>query len=155
MLKVFLSQVYAAIPPKLVAAILRCLHPRFSVSVVGVFFAPSGQILMLRHVYRHSYPWGLPAGFLSTGENPETGVLRELKEETGLIATTTGVVLITSIAKRHLEIVIRGVVDPAQAPRISHEIFEIAYFNVDALPPAMPPDQRALVIALANSRAAQ
>ncbi len=154
MLKILLSRVYAAVPPKLVAAILRRLHPKFSVSVVGAFFTPDGKILVLRHVYRHSYPWGLPSGFLSAGESPETGVLRELKEETGLVATTASVVSITSIAEHHLEIVIRGTIDPAQAPRISHEIFEIAYFGIDELPAAMPPDQRTLIAALVSSRAA-
>lgn len=153
MLKTVLSRIYAAVPPKVIAALLRRLHPRFSVSVVGAFFTPDGKVLVLRHVYRHSYPWGLPSGFLSAGENPAAGVLRELKEETGLTATTTGIVSISPIAKRHLEIVFRGVIDPAQTPRISHEIFEIAYCDVSALPAAMPPDQRTLVMALANSRA--
>ena len=154
MLKVALSRIYAAVPPKLVATLLRCLHPRFSVSVVGAFFAPDGKVLVLRHVYRHSYPWGLPSGFLSAGESPETGALRELKEETGLAAAITNVVSITSIAARHLEIIFHGMVDPAQTPRVSHEIFEIAYFDVHELPAAMPPDQRKLVIELASSRAA-
>lgn len=154
MLKTVLSRVYATVPPKLIAAVLRRLHPRFSASVVGAFFAPDGKVLVLRHVYRHSYPWGLPSGFLNAGENPENGALRELKEETGLVATITGLVSITSIASRHLEIVFRGTIDPSQTPRISHEIFEIAYFNVGQLPTAMPPDQRALVAALVSSRAA-
>ncbi len=154
MIKVLLSRIYGAIPPKAIAAVLRLLHPKFSVSVVGAFFAADGTILLLRHVYRHSYPWGLPAGFLSSGEGAESGVLRELQEETGLSAQTTGLVSVTSIAKRHLEIVIGGTIDRTQTARVSHEIFEVAYFSVTDLPAAMPPDQRALVIRLANSRAA-
>ena len=151
MFKTALSRIYAALPPKLIAGVLRRLHSRFSVSVAGVFFAPDGKVLLLRHVYRDSYPWGLPSGFLSAGESPETGVLRELKEETGLTATTAGVVSITSIAQRHLEIVIRGAIDSTQTPRVSHEIFEVAYFATTELPAAMPPDHRALVATLARA----
>jgi ADP-ribose pyrophosphatase YjhB (NUDIX family) len=152
MLKTVLSRIYAATPPKVIATVLRVLHPRFSVSVVGAFFTAEGKVLLLRHVYRHSYPWGLPSGFLSTGEDPEVGVLRELMEETGLTATTSGVISVTSIARRHLEIVIRGAIAQSQTPRISHEIFELGYFTVDDLPAAMPPGQRALVINLRAER---
>lgn len=154
MLKALLSRVYAAVPPKLVATLLRRLHRRFSASVVGAFFTPDGKVLVLRHVYRHSYPWGLPAGFLNVGENPEAGALRELKEETGLVATISGLVSITSITSRHLEIAFHGTIDPTQTPRLNHEIFEIAYCDVAALPTAMPSEQRRLVAALASSRVA-
>jgi ADP-ribose pyrophosphatase YjhB (NUDIX family) len=151
--KALLARVYGVIPPAFVRALLAFLHPSFSVSVVGAFFAPDGRVLLLRHVYRHSYPWGLPSGFLAAGETPETGVLRELKEETGMSARTERVISVTPIARRHLEVLILGVVDPAQPVVISHEIFEAGFFFTHDLPAAMPPAHRALVQQLANSRA--
>jgi len=49
---------------------------------------PGGLIPLIRQ-YRpavESYTWELPAGLLDPGETPETACVRELKEETGLVA---------------------------------------------------------------------
>ncbi len=41
-------------------------------------------LLVKRGVLPHIGSWCLPGGFMEIGETPEEGVLRELKEETGL-----------------------------------------------------------------------
>jgi NAD+ diphosphatase len=152
-MKALLSRIYGMIPPAFVRGVLGFLHPRFSLSVVGVFFAADGQVLLLRHVFRHSYPWGLPSGFLAAGETPEAGVLRELKEETGMTARTDRVISVTPIANRHHEIFIVGRIERAQPVVVSHEIFEAAFFPIHALPAAMPPEHRVLIQKLASSGA--
>jgi len=52
---------------------------------------PSGRLLLIRV---HRYPvqqfmWEFPAGLVDPGEDPETASLRELKEETGVVAISS------------------------------------------------------------------
>ncbi|MCY0884417.1 MAG: NUDIX domain-containing protein [Firmicutes bacterium] len=56
----------------------------FVVAVVGVVWASPDHVLLLRHSYRPRYPWGLPTGWVRAGETPETALLREIREESGL-----------------------------------------------------------------------
>ena len=58
--------------------------PRNQVGVYGVIFNDAGQVLMLEHVFRPSYPWGLPGGWVSRGENPADAIRREIIEELNL-----------------------------------------------------------------------
>ena len=60
------------------------LIPRHQVGAVGVVFNPTGQILLVEHVFRPHYNWGLPGGWVERGENPAGAVRRELEEELGL-----------------------------------------------------------------------
>src|SRR5512139_1563850 len=47
-----------------------------------------GHVLLVRRSYTERFlpgAWGVPCGKLEAGESPADGVLRELKEETGLL----------------------------------------------------------------------
>ena len=144
-MKKLLSFVYRCTPIRVTRILLRGLNPTFSIGVAGIFLTPEGKVLVQRHVYRHQYPWGLPSGFLETGETPEEGALRELEEEVGLKATVEGIIGSYFIRPHHLEVAVKGTIDPAQPPRFSHEIFELAYVDPESLPDAMPADQKAMV----------
>lgn len=144
-MKKFLSFVYGRTPAGLTRVLLRGLNPTFSIGAAGVFLTPDGKVLVHRHVYRHTYPWGLPSGFLKAGESPEQGALRELAEEAGLEAQAEGIIGMYFIHPRHLEVAVKGTVDPSQPMRLSHEIFEAVYVAPDALPAAMPADQKEMV----------
>ena len=144
-MKDLLAFIYRRTPAWLTRGILRGTNPTFSIGAAGVFLEQGGRVLVQRHVYRHSYPWGLPSGFLAAGETPEQGALRELAEETGLKGTVEGIIGCYFIHPRHFEVAVRGTVDSAQVPRLSHEIFEIDFVPPHRLPEAMPPDQKAMV----------
>lgn len=144
-LKKLLSLVYRCTPIRVTRILLRAVNPTFSIGAAGVFLTAEGKVLVQRHVYRHRYPWGLPSGFLKTGETPEQGALRELREEVGLDAHVDGIIGSYFIHRRHLEVAVKGTIDPAQAPRLSHEIFELAYVDPEVLPDAMPADQKEMV----------
>lgn len=48
----------------------------------------NGRVLIVRRSYRERFlpgAWGVPCGKLNRGESAESGALRELKEETGLL----------------------------------------------------------------------
>ncbi|MFG2287909.1 NUDIX domain-containing protein [Streptomyces sp. NPDC048595] len=48
----------------------------------------NGRVLIVRRSYRERFlpgTWGVPCGKLDRGESAESGALRELKEETGLL----------------------------------------------------------------------
>lgn len=141
-MKKVLSLIYRCTPVWVTRVLLRGLNPTFSIGAAGVFLNASGHVLVQRHVYRHKYPWGLPSGFLKTGETPEEGALRELHEEVGLTATVEGIIGSYFIHPRHLEVAVKGTIDSTQPPRFSHEIFELAYVPLTALPEDMPPDQK-------------
>jgi ADP-ribose pyrophosphatase YjhB (NUDIX family) len=66
---------------------LRILNPSFMVGAMALIQDDQGRILLLEHTYRREVPWGLPGGWLKHAESPETGLAREVFEETGLQVT--------------------------------------------------------------------
>jgi 8-oxo-dGTP diphosphatase len=58
--------------------------PRQPVGVVGVLFNDEGRVLLVEHVFRTDFPWGLPGGWIERGEAPERALRREFEEELGL-----------------------------------------------------------------------
>jgi ADP-ribose pyrophosphatase YjhB (NUDIX family) len=63
---------------------LRILNPSFMVGAMALIQDDQGRILLLEHTYRRRVPWGLPGGWLKHAESPESGLAREVMEETGL-----------------------------------------------------------------------
>ena len=63
---------------------LNAIAARFTVGAIGVVYNQRGEILLLEHVYRHRYPWGLPGGWVGRREQPDDALRRELAEEVGL-----------------------------------------------------------------------
>jgi ADP-ribose pyrophosphatase YjhB (NUDIX family) len=150
-MKHLLTRLYRALPAPVTRAGLWLANPKFNFGAVGVFFAPDGRVLLLKHVYRSRYPWALPGGFLRRGEAPESGVLRELREETGLTAHVEATLCVDVVDGWQKEVVLVGSVDPTQPITLSHEIFEAAFVAPDDLPHETLPRQRPL-IARASAR---
>ena len=46
-----------------------------------------GRVLLVHHLYRRGTGWGLPGGVSAAREQPETTIVRELREELGVQAT--------------------------------------------------------------------
>lgn len=44
---------------------------------------PEGEILILKPSYREG--WNIPGGIIEAGESPVSGLIREIREETGLV----------------------------------------------------------------------
>ncbi len=65
---------------------VRLFAPQHRVGVSVIVINTDQQILLLKHVYHPTLPWGPPGGWLDKGEDPRTGAARELREETGITA---------------------------------------------------------------------
>lgn len=61
----------------LLVLVVRLLAPRHYVGAAGVIFNDAGQILLIEHVFRPHFPWGLPGGWVEYGESPAETVRRE------------------------------------------------------------------------------
>ena len=57
-------------------------QPKYSVSVAGVVIDEAGRVLVIQR--RDNGAWEAPGGILEPGETFEEGVLREVREETGI-----------------------------------------------------------------------
>jgi 8-oxo-dGTP diphosphatase len=68
----------------LMKAAARVLAPRQPVGAVGVVVRADGCVLLVEHVLRTDFPWGLPGGYVNRGEEPREAVRREIEEELGL-----------------------------------------------------------------------
>lgn len=79
----FLLKIWKQFPLWLKILSARLLRPKYMVAVAAVIFDQQGHILLGKHTYRKKHPWGLLAGSLEYGEDPEEAIIRELREETG------------------------------------------------------------------------
>lgn len=62
----------------------RLAAPRQPVGAVGAVVDADGRVLLVEHVFRTDFPWGLPGGWVRAGEDARAAVRRELHEELGL-----------------------------------------------------------------------
>lgn len=132
---------------------IRLTVPRQRIGVALVAFDDRGRVLMLRHVFHPYTPWGLPGGWLGRNEDPRDGVLRELKEETGLEATLEEPVDVAySDGPPHVGVIYRGRIRPGDLT-LSPEILEAGWFRPDNLPgPLRPSVRRAIRRAMQPER---
>jgi ADP-ribose pyrophosphatase YjhB (NUDIX family) len=118
---------------------VRLIVPRHRIGVAVVPMNSKGEVLMLRHVFHPSAPWGIPGGWLGRNESPEEGVLRELYEETGLTGTIENIIFtLHDPHPPHVAMSFLGRVEPAEMT-LSGEIIEAKWVNRDNLPTPLLP----------------
>ncbi len=75
--------------------------------VVGAIIEKDGKIALVQEQVNSSHPdagkWNQPAGWLDVGENPITGVKREVEEETGFTFTPTAILGVYSLVRKDIE----------------------------------------------------
>jgi len=126
--------------------------PKQRIGVAVVALDGAGRVLMLRHVFHPSWPWGLPGGWLNRNEAPDVGALRELREETGLSAVIGEPVLIShDNSPVHTGIAFTAKLLPGEI-KLSPEIMEACWFSVEELPSPLNPFVKKAIIAASRPK---
>ena len=111
----------------------RLLRPRFRVAVAALIFDEQGRSLLFKHTYR-KLAWGIPAGALEYGEQPEKAIIREVFEESGIAVEVEQLLLAdSSRIDHHVSLVYLCKIISGEFKE-SYEISEIKYFDVNDLP---------------------
>ncbi|HEY0080510.1 MAG TPA: NUDIX hydrolase [Pyrinomonadaceae bacterium] len=122
------------------------VNPRFAVTVGGVVRDERGRVLLFNHVFRKGSGWGIPGGFLEKGEQPDDGLKRELREEAGLEIDEAELAFVRTFKRpQQLEIIYRCRVRQPAATSESLEIRASEWFELDALPDGLAPDQHRII----------
>ena len=111
---------------------------RNPVPAAGVLLVEAGRVLLVKRRWEpRAGDWCLPAGFMEAGERPEQTAVRELQEETGVIAQLTGLFGVYAgfddPRVRAVLILYTGIATRGQA-RAGDDASELAWFPLDALP---------------------
>jgi ADP-ribose pyrophosphatase YjhB (NUDIX family) len=102
-------------------------------AVSALVFNEQGRVLLFKHTYR-KLAWGIPAGGLEHGEQPQDAIVREFFEETGMTIEAQRLVLAdSSQVFHHVSLVYLCKIIGGEF-RESNEISEIRYFDVADLP---------------------
>jgi ADP-ribose pyrophosphatase YjhB (NUDIX family) len=81
------------------------INAHFIVGAAAVVRDREGRVLVARHTYRRRTPWALPGGWVQRREDPETAIVREIREETGLEVEVDEPLIVLRETPWHLTIV--------------------------------------------------
>lgn len=145
MIQKLLGKLWRYTPARLRRLTMRMTHARFTVTAGAVIQNEEGKVLLLKHTFRAGSGWGLPGGFLESGEQPLDGLRRELREEIGLEIERVEFFAARSFKRpQQIEILFRGFAS-GNAQQKSIEIDRAVWFRPNSLPEGLPEDQRMIV----------
>jgi 8-oxo-dGTP diphosphatase len=140
-LRKILGGVYRRLPARLVWRSIWLAQPKYNLGVSGVLFNGRGEVLLVEHVFRRTYPWGLPAGWVNPRETVEQALEREVREETQLVCTIDYLMTVESGFNMRSSVVLMGRCEGE--PRAeSVETVGAAFYEPDALPNGLLPAAR-------------
>ena len=129
----FLLRIWRTLPLWVHFLAAKLVRPRFRAAVAALIFNEQGQVLLFKHTYR-KFEWGIPAGGLEYGEQPDKAILREFFEETGMQIEIERLLLAESSREdRNISIVYLCRIVSGSFQE-SNEISEMKYFDVNDLP---------------------
>ena len=145
MIKDLIIRVWNGMPSGVRRLTMRLTNTRFTATAGAVILNDEGKVLLLKHVFRAGTGWGIPGGFIKSGEQPIDALKRELREEIGLEIVEVEIFWARSYARpRQIELLFRGRADGTAKPQ-SIEIERASWFPVNDLPTALPKDQHLLI----------
>ena len=130
----------------------RVRRPR-TFGVHAIVLSEAGRIILVRHTYVPG--WRMPSGGRRESEPPADAILRELREEIGLLSSGPAEPIgafdhILNHRRDHVDVFL--VRDARYRPRRSLEIEAIAEFPLDALPDDLGASSRRQIAAWRNAR---
>jgi 8-oxo-dGTP diphosphatase len=141
-----LSLTWRAMPRGLDWWVLWIANSKFNVGVIGIITNASGQVLLLKHVYRRNENWGLPSGWMHAGETPEQAIIREISEEVGAPVTVDRTILVRGGFRLRLEIVLAGKIREVPVAPSSIEVKKTSFFDSHNLPSELSTRDRELIL---------
>lgn len=135
--------IWKRIPGGFRLKIIRATQKKFTASVAVIITNANGKVLLLEHILRPGSGWGIPGGFIEHGEQPETAIRRELREEAGIELENLTMLRVRTI-NRHIEILFRAESNEAAAVK-SREIKSLGWFAVGEMPEEMSQIQKTIV----------
>ncbi|MGC9152457.1 MAG: NUDIX hydrolase [Vulcanisaeta sp.] len=136
-------------------------YPRYPLVGVGAIVIKSDEILLIR---RGAEPnrgkWSIPGGMVEAGEDPESAVLRELREETGVDGRVLGLFGIYQYIERDREgkvkyhfLLLDYLIEPINsAPKASSDALEARFVKLrDSLNLDLTDTARQLILDLLSS----
>jgi 8-oxo-dGTP pyrophosphatase MutT (NUDIX family) len=120
----------------------------FSVSIKGIFCAPTGSVVLLMN---ERDEWELPGGRIELGETPPQCLAREVREELNLTVSVGELIdsyLFEVVPGKHVFIVTYACsLDGRFNPSLSDEHKSVGLFHADALPSNLPTGYRSSIAA--------
>lgn len=141
MIRGLLTAVYKRLPARLVWRAIWLTQPKYNLGVSGVLFDPNGRVLLIEHVFRRTYPWGLPAGWVNPRETVAQALQREVYEETGLSCEVDHLIGVESGFNMRSAVVLMGRCS-GQPERRSLETVSAAFVDTHELPNGLLPSNR-------------
>jgi 8-oxo-dGTP diphosphatase len=103
-----------------------------------VVLVEQGRVLLVKRRWDpRAGSWCLPAGFMEAGETPEQTAVRELEEETGVIAQLTGLFGVYAgfdDPRVRAVLILYAAVATGGTQRAGDDAIELAWYPLDALP---------------------
>jgi 8-oxo-dGTP diphosphatase len=131
-------RVFRRLPRPVRRLIIRSFTPSYTVGAVLALQRSDGSLLLVEQ--RHSPGWALPGGLLARGESPSDGLLREVKEEVGLVLDPAQMPVPFAVLAprvRRVDVVYVSARGDEFAPRRGadeDEVTGVGWFALDALP---------------------
>ncbi|MEU5608426.1 NUDIX domain-containing protein [Streptomyces sparsogenes] len=127
--------------------ILWLAHSKFMAGITGVVRDDAGRVLLLRHrMWPEGRQWGLPTGYARAGEDFGETVVREVREETGLMVKPGALVQLTSGYKLRIEVAYEAQLVGGELKIGTFEILEARWFSPDELPDGIQESHRRLIL---------
>ncbi|MBC7898885.1 MAG: NUDIX hydrolase [Saprospiraceae bacterium] len=143
MLRKIARTVWDILPHSVLLKMIRVTQAKFTVSAAVVIVNEKGEVLVLNHALRFNSGWGLPGGFMERGEQPEDGIRREIREETGIELDSLRLLSVRVIGS-HIEMMFAAV-SVGEPEVMSREILELGWFTPETLPEKMSGGQKGLI----------
>lgn len=124
---------------------VRATNVKFTVTAAGIIRNNDGKVLLLEHRFRPGSGWGIPGGFLESGEQPEQALRRELREEINLELDDVRLFTVRTFKRQNQIEVVFVAVAVGEPNEGNVEVDQAVWFSVNSLPDALPSDQKKLI----------